>query len=1006
MDKKNVIKIIDLLHKEYNHINLLKNYNLLNVHAYINANNKLNTIMLNYNSNGYNSETEELFIDYIKLYGIGSLRDLIDICFDTININTYNEYDKINLLFKYFIPIKYNITKSNLLVKSKTIIITQIDNSSFEENNYCVKLLITNNYHIITIVGIISEYIPLEHINNEYVVKRINLLKQYTDLNNVVYNNFINSLTIKDIIVYNNEELFLEFNKNIKFVKHLLLNPISDILTKFNKESLYNKKIILLYILFHVEFEYEYICYLLYDSITSNINKEQNIIYESFPIVIKNKFNMVMKIILETTEELCNTTNDNKLSYEQQIILLNVDNSVKERAMAKLHEFNSKSEDTGFKAKQYIEGLLKIPFNKYKNEPILYKVSDIINLYNTWSNTNIKNYFDLKYNIVNYNKINGITELKKNITIFSTYFCNTIKQNFISNIKILNSFIKENKLSIKANKYSNKNATELKSLKQNIKVQLNNEFDDFKNINIFYKLLEKFKSSQEIYSMYKYYNTYFEINTGIQTIENNIKNITTVLDTSVYGHDNAKTQIQRIIGQWMVGEKSGYCLGFEGPPGVGKTSLAKNGVSQCLKDENNNSRPFSFIAIGGSTNSSTFEGHNYTYVGSTWGKIVDILMYSKIMNPIIYIDELDKISKTENGKEIIGLLTHIIDYSQNKSFQDKYFNGIDIDLSKVLFIFSYNDPSQIDHILLDRIHRIKFNRLTILDKIIITNDFLLTDIYNKININSDNIIINDDIIRYIINKYTNESGVRKLKEVIFDIFTEINLNNLQNKFIDLPITITTELIDNILKDHNKIENTLINPAPSIAVVNGLWANSLGIGGILQLEAKKIDSPSFLDLKLTGMQGDVMKESMNIAKSVVLDLITKAEKDSLKKLNTKNCSIGFHVHCPDGATPKDGPSAGGAITTLLYSLLTNKKIDNTIAMTGEINLQHKITKIGGLDTKIIGGINAGVKHFIFPQSNVNDYNLFIEKYKDSTILNGIKFTPVETIQEILDIVIID
>ena len=910
------IKIIDLLHKEYNHINLLKNYNLLNAHAYINANNQLNTIMLDYNLYGYNNETEELFINYIKKYGIESLKDLTDICFNTININTFNDYDKINLLFTYFRPVKYNIIKLPSLIKSNTIVTKRINNSSFEENNYCVELLITTNDSIITIIGIISEYIPLEHIKIDYVTQRIILLKQYANLNNVVYKNYINSLTLKDIILNDNEELFLNFNKNIKLVKNLLLNPISDILKKFNKESLYNKKIILMYILFHDDYEYEYICYLLYDSITNNVNNEQNIIYESFPIIIKNKFNMAMKIILETTEELCNTTNDNKLSYEQQIMLLNVDKSVKERAMAKLHEFNSKSEDTGFKAKQYIEGLLKIPFNKYKKEPILYKVTDVINLYNTWSTTNIKNYFDLKYNIINYNNKNGKNKLKKNITIFSTYFCNTIKRNFISNIKILNTFIKENNLGIKTIKYSNKNITELKPLKQKINVLLLDEFGDFKNINTFYCLLNKFKSSQEIYSIYKYYNTYFEISKSIQTIEDNIKNITTILDNSVYGHDNAKTQIQRIIGQWMVGEKSGYCLGFEGPPGVGKTSLAKNGVSQCLKDGNNNNRPFSFIAIGGSTNSSTFEGHNYTYVGSTWGKIVDILMYSKIMNPIIYIDELDKISKTENGKEIIGLLTHIIDYSQNKSFQDKYFNGIDVDLSKVLFIFSYNDPSQIDHILLDRIHRIKFNRLTILDKIIITKDFLLTDIYNKININSDNIIITDDMIRYIINKYTNESGVRKLKEVVFDIFTEINLNNLQNKFIDLPLTITMELIDNILKDHNKIENTLINPAPSIAVVNGLWANSLGVGGILQLEAKIIDSTSFLDLKLTGMQGDVMKESMNIAKSVVLDIITKAEKDSLKKLNTKNCSIGFHIHCPDGATPKDGPSAGGAITTLL------------------------------------------------------------------------------------------
>ena len=160
---------------------------------------------------------------------------------------------------------------------------------------------------------------------------------------------------------------------------------------------------------------------------------------------------------------------------------------------------------------------------------------------------------------------------------------------------------------------------------------------------------------------------------------------------SVYGHENAKIEIEKIIGQWINGENKGYCFGFEGCPGVGKTSLAKKGIADCLKDEDGVSRPFSFIKIGGDSNGSTLHGHNYTYVGSTWGSIVQILMDTQIMNPIIYIDEVDKISKTENGKELIGILTHLLDFSQNDSFQDKYFNGVNIDLSKVLFILSYND---------------------------------------------------------------------------------------------------------------------------------------------------------------------------------------------------------------------------------------------------------------------------------------------------------------------------
>ena len=141
-------------------------------------------------------------------------------------------------------------------------------------------------------------------------------------------------------------------------------------------------------------------------------------------------------------------------------------------------------------------------------------------------------------------------------------------------------------------------------------------------------------------------------------------------------------------------------LDSRGAPGIGKTSLARKGLAYCLKDADGTTRPFSFIALGGSSNGSTLSGHNYTYVGSTWGRIVDILMENKCMNPIIFIDELDKVSKTENGKEIIGILTHLIDPTQNESFQDKYFSGIDIDMSKALFIFSYNDVSVIDKILI------------------------------------------------------------------------------------------------------------------------------------------------------------------------------------------------------------------------------------------------------------------------------------------------------------------
>ena len=304
-------------------------------------------------------------------------------------------------------------------------------------------------------------------------------------------------------------------------------------------------------------------------------------------------------------------------------------------------------------------------------------------------------------------------------------------------------------------------------------------------------------------------------------------------------------------------------------PGIGKTSLAKKGIAKCLKNYNNETRPFSFIALGGSCNGSTIEGHSYTYLNSTWGRMVDILMDSKCMNPIIYIDELDKVSKTENGREIIGIFTHLIDQTQNEVFQDKYFSGIDIDLSKALFIFSYNDPEQIDKVLLDRIHRIKFDNLTLDDKRVIVNDYILPEINTKMGF--DNVVnMTNEMIEYIIDSYTLEPGVRKLKEILFDLYGEINLEILKsdNSNQEMPIQITKENIDKkYLKRYHKVNAKKIHKESETGVINGLWANSLGQGGIIPIQTLFYPCSTFLDLRLTGLQGDVMKESMNVAKTL-------------------------------------------------------------------------------------------------------------------------------------------
>jgi ATP-dependent Lon protease len=268
--------------------------------------------------------------------------------------------------------------------------------------------------------------------------------------------------------------------------------------------------------------------------------------------------------------------------------------------------------------------------------------------------------------------------------------------------------------------------------------------------------------------------------------------------------------------------------------------------------------------------------------------------------------------------------------------------------------------------------------------------------------NSSVLNIDDSVIKYIINEYTAEAGVRKLKEVLFEIVSEINLEILSGIICEYPFEIT---IDNIkskyLSKRHPMKPTLIHKCNKCGIINGLWANALGKGGIIQIESQLILSNTMFDLKLTGMQGDVMKESMSVAKSLAWSYTDDKIKTKLTKNFEKTKTQGIHIHCPEGAVPKDGPSAGTAISVCLYSLFNDKPIKNDLAITGEITLQGNVTAIGGLDLKILGGITAGVKTFLFPLENKKDFDLFMNEWKDKSIFNDITFIPISTFQEALN-----
>jgi len=283
-----------------------------------------------------------------------------------------------------------------------------------------------------------------------------------------------------------------------------------------------------------------------------------------------------------------------------------------------------------------------------------------------------------------------------------------------------------------------------------------------------------------------------------------IKNTYKTLDSAIYGHKEAKTHILQVIGKWIKNPDSGgNVLAIQGPMGNGKTTLVKEGISKVLN------RPFHFIALGGASDSAYFDGHCYTYEGSHWGRIVQILQDSKCMNPIIYFDELDKISDTSKGDEITHMLTHITDPSQNSLFQDNYFPGVHLDLSKALFIFSYNDESKVDKILKDRMYVIHTKGFKTEDKIKICNEYLIHEIYDTFAFSKEEIIFSDDILKNIIEKYTEgEEGVRNLKRCIETIVSKINIHILsdgdsalafQLKDISLPVKLTEEHIEILLK---------------------------------------------------------------------------------------------------------------------------------------------------------------------------------------------------------------
>jgi ATP-dependent Lon protease len=839
---------------------------------------------------------------------------------------------------------------------------------------------------------------------------------------------FVECLSLKDFLIFSIDELWTRYVGYCTQAKMLQQLPLSQVVKEFLCDEPIRQRTTMLQLLMKSgSHEFQYLAYLLYDLLSSETDsvgvdtRDQTQLFDSLPIRAKQLFKEALQNTVNYSKRLTNF-DANKIPLEQQICLMKASDAVKERAMQKLKEVKNKNEDSGTKARQYLEGLLRIPFGIFRKEPILTvmdecrdefsatmsrlsesPLSDLGSLIpskETYTGLEVRTYAKvLKHSIEN-----DLSDKLYQILTTKVGECDS-RGELSSLINRFNDFIKYSPI-VKQRKIRHSGYTISKM--QDLLVGF---VDKYKNDpNVMLDLMSALSMDQTESSLTTINSVQYKlghVQNKLEEIQDYIVDVNKTLTEAVHGHKVAKRQIERIIGQWINGEQTGYCFGFEGPPGVGKTSLAKKGIANCLRDSDGSPRPFTFIAIGGGSNGCTLEGHNYTYVASTWGRIVDVLMEKKCMNPIIFIDELDKVSKTEHGREIIGILTHLIDPSQNDTFQDKYFNGIDLDLSKALFIFSYNDADLIDRILLDRIHRVKFDALTLTDKLVIANDYLIPDVLEKMGL-TGMIEFDDGAITYLIETYTYESGVRKLKEILFEIVGEINIRTLKDDetSVSLPIKVTKDDKQHLhLKERNIIRPYKITRTePTVGVINGLYANALGKGGVLPIEVCYMPAGGHFELQLTGSQGDVMKESMHVAKTLALKLAQSHLSEVIGKYDSDKLKTGIHVHVPEGATKKDGPSAGTAITIAMYSLLSGMAIDPYVAITGEICLSGEVTAIGGLEYKVLGGIKAGAKTFIYPEENQREYEKLVETYEATGVLEGIVFYPVKHIDEAMYIAI--
>ncbi|HBJ1647703.1 endopeptidase La [Clostridium botulinum] len=571
----------------------------------------------------------------------------------------------------------------------------------------------------------------------------------------------------------------------------------------------------------------------------------------------------------------------------------------------------------------------------------------------------------------------------------------------LTRVKIETEILKiQNKLSKKVKKHIDEEQKQfyLREQLKAIQEELGMDDEEKKEINKYETLLNKTKlpkqvkekaqyelsrlkstssSSSEGNLIKSYLDWVFNIPWNKQTKENiDIIKAREVLDNEHYGLEDVKDRIIEYLAVKQISKNSkGPILCLVGPPGVGKTSIAKSIA-------HSTNRKYSRISLGGMKDEAEIRGHRKTYVGAIPGRVAYALKDAKTMNPLVLFDEIDKISSSYKGEPSDALL-EVLDSEQNKTFRDNYLE-LDMDLSKVMFIATANSLETIPRALLDRMEIIEVSGYTYEEKFNIAKNHLIPKVFDEIGIKYDKVEFKEDAINEIIEGYTRESGVRGL---------ERNLNSIIRKAL---AEMLSENILNITIDKNKVEKLLgkrkyefekIDKEDKIGVVTGMAWTAYG-GDTLPVEVMAMKGSG--KLELTGKLGDVMKESAKAAYSYVR---ANADKFQIEENFYKNKDI--HIHAPEGAVPKDGPSAGVTMVTALVSALSGKKVKHNIAMTGEVTLTGRVLPIGGLKEKSLAAFRAGIDTIIIPKENEKD----IEKIPNS-IKNKLNIIPVSQVNEVL------